>query len=195
MGKTAGIFISILIVAMDIGAGILAFQAEVSQNRVKHLRVWIFECRDPSNAAFKLGLASAGILVLAHAIANLLSGCLCICSQEELNRASPHRQLSVACFILTWLSNYSNSVIVDRLNLIQFRPTPTTENSLNRPPTIHHDHTGDSIGDAGDRDNVKRQVERFMWINTPPFLLHWRDLVFRSCPLFCWLLHYCHCCC
>ncbi|CAN1124082.1 Protein VASCULATURE COMPLEXITY AND CONNECTIVITY [Linum perenne] len=103
MGKTAGIFISILIVAMDIGAGILAFQAEVSQNRVKHLRVWIFECRDPSNAAFKLGLASAGILVLAHAIANLLSGCLCICSQEELSRASPHRQLSVACFILTWI--------------------------------------------------------------------------------------------
>ncbi|CAN0914645.1 Protein DESIGUAL 2 [Linum grandiflorum] len=102
MGKTLGIFICILIVAMDIGAGILAFQAEESQNKVKQLKMWIFECREPSNAAFKLGLAAAGLLVLAHAIANLLSGCLCICSQEELHRASPHRQLSVACFILTW---------------------------------------------------------------------------------------------
>ncbi|CAI0550493.1 unnamed protein product [Linum tenue] len=103
MGKIVGLFICILIVAMDIGAGILAFQAEVSQNKVKHLRLWIFECRDPSNGAFKLGLAAAGLLVLAHVIANLLSGCLCICSQDELQRASPHKQLSVACFFFTWI--------------------------------------------------------------------------------------------
>jgi len=66
------------------------------------LRLWIFECRDPSQDAFKLGLAAAGVLGLAHVIANLLGGCMCICSQEELQRASPNRQLSVACFLFTW---------------------------------------------------------------------------------------------
>jgi hypothetical protein len=42
--------------------------------QVKHLRLWIFECREPSEDAFKLGLAAAGILVLAHVIANFLGG-------------------------------------------------------------------------------------------------------------------------
>ncbi|KAE8683777.1 Detected protein of confused Function [Hibiscus syriacus] len=35
-------------------SGILGIQAEVAQNKVKHLRLWIFECRDPSHEAFKL---------------------------------------------------------------------------------------------------------------------------------------------
>ena len=52
--------------------------------QVKHLRLWIFECREPSEDAFKLGLAAAGTLILAHVIANLLGGCMCICSQEQL---------------------------------------------------------------------------------------------------------------
>lgn len=71
------------------------------------MRLWIFECRDPSHDAFKLGAAAAALLVLAHIIANLLGGCMCICSQDELSRASPNRQLSVACLVFTWyVSNY-----------------------------------------------------------------------------------------
>ena len=69
---------------------------------MKHLRVWIFECRDPSEKAFKLGLAAAKLLVLAHVIANMLGVCNCICSQEELRRASLSRKLSVALLIFTW---------------------------------------------------------------------------------------------
>ncbi|KAJ4851263.1 hypothetical protein Tsubulata_019952 [Turnera subulata] len=33
---------------------------------VKHLRLWVFECREPSQEAFKLGLAAAALLGLAH---------------------------------------------------------------------------------------------------------------------------------
>ncbi|KAH8484172.1 hypothetical protein H0E87_028559 [Populus deltoides] len=103
MVKIGGVLVCLLIVAMDVVAGILGIQADIAQNKVKHLRLWIFECRDPSQDAFKLGLAAAGVLGLAHVIANLLGGCMCICSQEELQRASPNRQLSVACFLLTWI--------------------------------------------------------------------------------------------
>ncbi|KAF2285016.1 hypothetical protein GH714_035266 [Hevea brasiliensis] len=104
MVKFGGVVICLLIVAIDVGAGILGIQAEIAQNKVKHLRLWIFECRDPSQDAFKLGLAAAALLGLAHVIANLLGGCMCICSQEELQRASTNKQLSVACFFFTcWI--------------------------------------------------------------------------------------------
>ncbi|CAN6574331.1 hypothetical protein ACFX13_046354 [Malus domestica] len=103
MVKIGGFFVCLLIVAMDIVAGILGIEAELEQNKVKHLRLWIFECREPSHAAFKLGLAAAGLLVLAHVIANLLGGCNCICSQDELQKAPPNKQISVACLVLTWI--------------------------------------------------------------------------------------------
>ena len=69
---------------------------------MKHLSVWIFECRDPSEKAFKLGLAAAKLLVLAHVIANMLGVCNCICSQGELRRASLSRKLSLVFLIFTW---------------------------------------------------------------------------------------------
>ncbi|XP_062106181.1 protein VASCULATURE COMPLEXITY AND CONNECTIVITY [Humulus lupulus] len=104
MVKLVGVLVCFLIVTIDVVAGILGIQAEVEQNKVKHLRLWIFECRDPSEAAFKLGLAAGALLVLAHVLANLLGGCQnCICSQDELQKASPNRQLSVACLIFTWI--------------------------------------------------------------------------------------------
>ncbi|KAK4577376.1 hypothetical protein RGQ29_027753 [Quercus rubra] len=103
MAKIVGAFICLLIVVMDVMAGILGIEAEIEQNKVKHLRLWIFECKEPSEQAFKLGLGAAALLALAHVIANLLGGCNCICSQEELEKASPSRQLSVACLIFTWI--------------------------------------------------------------------------------------------
>ncbi|KAL9453579.1 hypothetical protein AB3S75_009230 [Citrus x aurantiifolia] len=103
MVKVGGVLVCLLIIVLDVAAGILGFQAEVAQNKVKHLRLWIFECRDPSHDAFKLGLAAAGLLALAHVIANLLGGCMCICSQDELSKASPNRQLSLACLVFSWI--------------------------------------------------------------------------------------------
>ncbi|KAK7342156.1 hypothetical protein VNO80_25099 [Phaseolus coccineus] len=103
MARVAGIFLCLLILVMDVAAGILGFEAEIAQNKVKHLKVWIFECREPSHQAFMLGLVAAVLLGLAHAIANMLGGCNCICSQQEFEKASSNRQISTACLILTWV--------------------------------------------------------------------------------------------
>lgn len=72
--------------------------------QVEQYRAWIFECRDPSYQAFKLGLAATVLLSLAHVIANLLGGCICITS-KELDQASPNKQLAAASLILSWYFN------------------------------------------------------------------------------------------
>ncbi|CAK9187055.1 unnamed protein product [Ilex paraguariensis] len=102
MAKTLGILACLVIVGLDITAGILGIKAEAAQNQEKHLRLWIFECKEPSHNAFMLGLAAATLLVLAHVLANLIGGCN-VCTQEELQKASPSRQLSVACLIFVWI--------------------------------------------------------------------------------------------
>ncbi|KAF8043195.1 hypothetical protein BT93_A1515 [Corymbia citriodora subsp. variegata] len=104
MVKAGGIFVCILIIALDIAAGILGLEAEVEENKEKHLRLWIFECKEPSPEAFKLGLGAAAFLSLAHILANLLGGCYnCICNQDELQKATPNRQLTMACLLFTWI--------------------------------------------------------------------------------------------
>ncbi|KAK4437323.1 hypothetical protein Salat_0066200 [Sesamum alatum] len=102
MGKFIGVFACLVIVALDIVAGILGIRAEAAQNEEKHLRLWIFECKEPSHDAFVLGLAAATLLGIAHVLANLLGGCS-VCTQEEFEKASPSKQLSMACLIFTWI--------------------------------------------------------------------------------------------
>lgn len=127
MAKYIGFLVCLLIMIMDIIAGILGIQAEIAQNKVffvqeklvetlfalllrnnsshlqvNHLRAWIFECRDPSYQAFKLGMAAVVLLIMAHVIANLLGGCIFIRSREELDQASPNKQLAAASLILSW---------------------------------------------------------------------------------------------
>lgn len=64
--------------------------------------MWIFECRDPSYLAFKLGLAAVILLGLAHVIANVFGGCIFICSRDAFNKASANEQLAIACLIISW---------------------------------------------------------------------------------------------
>ncbi|ESR62381.1 hypothetical protein CICLE_v10018256mg [Citrus x clementina] len=130
MPKNIGFLICLLIMALDITAGILGIEAEVAQNKaclsnfklkllfqhfdnnnpelfrqqVKHLRLWIFECREPSHKAFNLGLAAAVLLALAHVIANLLGGCVCFWSREDMAKASANRQLAVFSLIFAWIT-------------------------------------------------------------------------------------------
>ncbi|KAI3740832.1 hypothetical protein L2E82_31306 [Cichorium intybus] len=92
------------IILMDVIAGILGIQAEVAQNQVQSLRVWIIECRDPSYKAFKLGFASAMLLAFAHAIANLLGGCHCVRSREELEYVSNNKRLAFSSLVFTWIT-------------------------------------------------------------------------------------------
>ncbi|XP_047333408.1 protein DESIGUAL 3-like [Impatiens glandulifera] len=103
MARDFGPVICMSIMIMDIIAGILGIEADLAQNKVKNLRVWIFECRDPSYEAFKLGLAAAVLLAITHAITNLLSGFIVIWSKEEMDKASPNKKLAVASLISSWI--------------------------------------------------------------------------------------------
>ncbi|KAL3363939.1 hypothetical protein AABB24_012929 [Solanum stoloniferum] len=102
MAKLFGIFVCLLIVALDSIAGILGIKAEVAQNQEKHLRLWLFECKEPSHDAFVLGVAAACLLAIAHVLANLLGGCS-VCATDDIKKASPSRQLSMACLVFTWI--------------------------------------------------------------------------------------------
>ncbi|EOA36617.1 hypothetical protein CARUB_v10011853mg [Capsella rubella] len=64
----------VLIVGLDIVAGYVGLQAEVAQQDVKHNRVWMVECKAPSNTAFTLGIIAVSCLAAAHVIANVI-GC------------------------------------------------------------------------------------------------------------------------
>ncbi|XP_021907407.1 uncharacterized protein LOC110821768 [Carica papaya] len=103
MGKIVGVLLCLLIVGMDVAGGLLGIQAEVSQNRAKHMRLWIFECKEPSQEAFRLGLAAVCFFIFAHVVASLMGGCACICSQQEFENASPNRQIALVCLIFAWL--------------------------------------------------------------------------------------------
>ncbi|KAL3519570.1 hypothetical protein ACH5RR_017719 [Cinchona calisaya] len=103
MIKEVYYFVGLLIIIMDVVAGILGIQAEIAQNQGKNLRVWwILECRDPSYEAFKLGLAATVLLTLAHVTPIMLGGCICIRSKEELDQSSNIKQLAAGSRVLTW---------------------------------------------------------------------------------------------
>ncbi|ERM99846.1 hypothetical protein AMTRI_Chr02g216590 [Amborella trichopoda] len=104
MAKFTGAVVILLIAAMDVTAGILGVQAEMAQNKVKHIRfLGLFECRQPSHQAFRLGVAAASILLLAQLIANFIGGCICISSREDLETSTANRQVAAGCLALSWI--------------------------------------------------------------------------------------------
>ncbi|XP_071718324.1 protein DESIGUAL 2-like [Rutidosis leptorrhynchoides] len=92
------------IILFDLIAGILGIQAEVAQNKVQNLTLSIVECRDPSYKAFKLGSAAAILLAFAHAIANLLGGCHCVQSKQELETVTYNKRLAFTFLVLSWIT-------------------------------------------------------------------------------------------
>ncbi|KAH7662236.1 Modifying wall lignin-1/2 protein [Dioscorea alata] len=103
MTRIGGLLVCILILAIDIVAGILGIEAEVAQNKGWHHKALFVECRRPVYEAYRLGLAAAVLLALAHAIANLLGGCTCIFSKEEFVRSSANRQMAAGTLIISWI--------------------------------------------------------------------------------------------
>ncbi|PWA79266.1 hypothetical protein CTI12_AA206960 [Artemisia annua] len=104
-------FVCLLIIAMDLTAGILGIEAEVAQNKaevaqnkVQDLRVWVLQCRDPSYQAFKLGFVAVVLLVFAHTIANLFGGCHVVYSRPELDRATSNKQFAMTSLVLSWIT-------------------------------------------------------------------------------------------
>ncbi|KAI3718114.1 hypothetical protein L6452_18966 [Arctium lappa] len=100
--KGVGAFVCLVIIMFDITAGILGIRAEAAQNQEKHLRLWLFECKEPSQEAYRLGLGAIVLLIAAHVLANLLSGCT-VCNHDEVQKASLGRQLSLLSLFFTWV--------------------------------------------------------------------------------------------
>ncbi|XP_062196387.1 protein DESIGUAL 2-like [Phragmites australis] len=92
----AAIVVFIVISALDVTAGMLAIQAQAAENKTKKVAIIFIQCKGPVYKAYQLGLAAAGLLVLAHAISNFLGGCACLYSQLE----SINRKLAV----LSWIT-------------------------------------------------------------------------------------------
>ncbi|KAG6407023.1 hypothetical protein SASPL_130003 [Salvia splendens] len=102
MGKCMGFFICVLILALDIIAAILGHKAEKDQNQVQHMKLWIFENKNPCQVAYALGLASACLLVIAHVLANFVGGCN-LCTRVNHNEeASSTKKLSILWLVCTW---------------------------------------------------------------------------------------------
>ncbi|GER31597.1 hypothetical protein STAS_07608 [Striga asiatica] len=131
MGKLIGIFACFLIVTLDVIAGILGIKAEAAQNQEKHLRLWIFECKEPSHDAFVLGVAAATLLALAHVLANLVGGCN-ICSQDEFHKAPPSKKISLACLVFTWI------IVAVGLSMLVIGTTANRKSRASCGFTHHH---------------------------------------------------------
>jgi hypothetical protein len=101
--RLSGVFICILVVALDVAAGILGIHAYMAQNQVKHVHLFLFQCSEPSHDAFKLGVAAAAILLIAHLIANIAGGCICYGSKAELRSSPVNRQIAGISLMLSWI--------------------------------------------------------------------------------------------
>lgn len=98
-------FVCLVILILDVAAGICGIEAEKAQNKEKHLRMWPFECRQPSHDAYLLGLAAATLIAITQLAVTLLGGGKCLCSRNETYKSSSHnRQLAIVCFIFTWIA-------------------------------------------------------------------------------------------
>lgn len=143
--------------------------------QVKHVRVLIFECRESSHKAFRLGLAAVVLLSFAHVIANLLGGCICFGSKAEMNNASPNKQLAVASLIFSW---YNLSPLISQTKRIQM--------------LIHvecQDYTCSRILNADHRNSVQCETEEILRIDPPSPVLHRWNCLFHP-----WTLHGCLLC-
>ncbi|GMY31473.1 protein VASCULATURE COMPLEXITY AND CONNECTIVITY-like [Fagus crenata] len=98
------VLVCLVLVAMDVLAGILGIKAEFAKNKVTRMRLRTIVCKESNRDAFKLGLAAAVLLALAHVTSNMLSGCICTSFMEELERSSStKRKIWFACHIFSWI--------------------------------------------------------------------------------------------
>ncbi|KAL0535145.1 hypothetical protein IC582_029468 [Cucumis melo] len=109
MERNYGFLVCILVMVIDVVAGLLGIEAEKAQNRVvlESLSISVGECsRKPRDDAFSRGLAAAILLGLAHVIATVLGGCKCIFITNKQNSQKPsaNQLLGLSFMILSWIT-------------------------------------------------------------------------------------------
>uniref|UniRef100_A0A0E0AL24 PGG domain-containing protein n=1 Tax=Oryza glumipatula TaxID=40148 RepID=A0A0E0AL24_9ORYZ len=119
MARVEAVVVCLLIIAMDVVAGVLGIHAEKAQNQGRRLRILFIECRQPVRHAYELGVAAAAVLAASHAIANVVGGCSCACSRDR--RATPNRQMASFALVISWI------VLVVGLALLILGALPNAE--------------------------------------------------------------------
>ncbi|XP_047061972.1 protein DESIGUAL 3-like [Lolium rigidum] len=133
MARVEAVVVCLLIVAMDVAAGVLGIYAEKAQNQGRHLRILFIECRQPVRQAYKLGVAAAAVLAASHAIANIVGGCACVCcSGDKLRRSSPNRHMASFALVLTWM------VLIVGLALLVLGALPNSKKSMAHCGVMRH---------------------------------------------------------
>ncbi|KAH0876666.1 hypothetical protein HID58_064060 [Brassica napus] len=87
---------------MDVIAGLVAIQAEGAQEEVKHMKVWLLECKAPSQKAFVLGIIALVCLAAAHIFAVMI-GCSISNIVKVLAVPKISAYINMACLSLTWI--------------------------------------------------------------------------------------------
>nr|ABK23049.1 unknown [Picea sitchensis] len=100
--RSAGALVCIFVVVLDVVAGILGIQGEIAQNEVRGFRYLVFECREPSYSAFRLGIAAACLLLIAHFLANVGGGCIFFASRDDMQQSPLNKQVAVVCLLFSW---------------------------------------------------------------------------------------------
>jgi len=100
--KSAGALVCISVVVLDVVAGILGIQGEMAQNEVRGVRYLVFECREPSHSAFRLGIAAACLMLIAHFTANIGGGCIFFASRDDIQQSPLNKQVAGVCLLFFW---------------------------------------------------------------------------------------------
>ncbi|KAM0943887.1 hypothetical protein DsansV1_C13g0126871 [Dioscorea sansibarensis] len=85
MDRTGGMLLCLLIVLIDIAAGVIGIQAQIIQNK-----------------AFILGVTAAVLLAVAHGIAIVFGGCPYVFSMDKFKRSSRNKKMAFVVLILSW---------------------------------------------------------------------------------------------
>ncbi|XLR41269.1 hypothetical protein S83_025929 [Arachis hypogaea] len=102
--RIAGIFLCLLIIIMDVVAGILGLKAEIAQKKGHYVNLYLVECKQQSQKAFQMGFAALILLGIAHAIVCLLAVFSCFCSRQGLVMAYFIKQISMVLLLLAWIT-------------------------------------------------------------------------------------------
>ncbi|RVW86429.1 hypothetical protein CK203_035530 [Vitis vinifera] len=86
-----GPVLCVLIMALDIVAGILAIEAEKAQHK------------KPKPQILQPGVGCINTSDTGHVIANLLGGCIYIRSKKELEEATANKKLAMGSLIFAWI--------------------------------------------------------------------------------------------
>ncbi|XP_040381615.1 uncharacterized protein LOC102709100 [Oryza brachyantha] len=101
MARVEAVVVCLLIIAMDVVAGVLGIHAERAQHQGRRLRILFIECRQPVRQAYELGVAAAAVLAASQAVANAAGGCSCACSGDR--RPTPNRKMASFALVISWI--------------------------------------------------------------------------------------------